>query len=719
MAVFNGKSLPFVCYNGRKILESFTMYEKPTLVAPYLSLNADVLTITDTGNSNVNGKVEYDLYVNDDLLITTSSKTINLLDYIKVAGTFNLKVQAKATDYNPSEFSNVVEWTYTIVEYVSLGDSIAAGQGIESDDIYQAPACWDWQYGKLSETEIISGCYTDRIRNKLQEKHGKSYVNARSFARSGDTVQVLMADQLNNKTVQEAIKKADVVTICIGANDILGAVSGDAITNYFLGDDNGIKKIEDTVATSLSNLNNDSYTYSYAKLINKLYTLNSKAQYVFTTVYNPYKYLHIDKNGFFSPLLNTIPDITILGLDIDGYLKNQLLSIELVEQVTQRFNYLSGWVEVRINELNRIIRDKVNNFNKSNFIVAETKQLFDGFPDRPYKAEINYNDLVSVEYTQGYDTAQMDWGQLYSKTGKSAYNYWVDIVTPNVSTSGIDYVGIFEDLLPDLVNYVFMPDMDPHPESDGQYILSRSFEDALGLSSLDRYTIEYKANGGNGSMSSRVVTGVDGLAVYTTIDSRTITEQTGYYFTGWKDQNGKTYSNEQIISLTSNINLSAQWAIYQYTVNFYKSLNDYARNFYVAAGRDVDNETGIQEIYGCDISTDGGNTYTTLATSNYRGNFTLSGNKLISSKQYPYGTKFRVWVTYTRGDSYDIPFVGTQYQYKETTSHIYVNGSLHKSEYKPTYEITLTSNTNINFEWVLSGTVYVDATANWNCYITK
>ena len=84
----------------------------------------------------------------------------------------------------------IVIWNAARYSYVSLGDSIAAGHGIRSDAKYHPEACYEWQYGTagVNQTEIISGCYTDLIAAKLQNKHGRT--SAKSFARSGDKVKL-------------------------------------------------------------------------------------------------------------------------------------------------------------------------------------------------------------------------------------------------------------------------------------------------------------------------------------------------------------------------------------------------------------------------------------------------------------------------------------------------------------------------------------------------
>lgn len=691
MAVFNGNSLPFVCYNGRKMLERFVVYEKPTLVAPYISVDSDVLTITDKGNSNVNSTVRYDLYVNDDLLTTTLRKTINLLDYIKVAGTFNLKVQAKATDYNPSDFSNVVEWTYTIVEYVSLGDSIAAGHTINED--------WETDYGVQSQygengntkTQIVTNSYTDLIRNKLVAEYGEKHTSVTSFAHSGDTVADLIT-KLDQTEVKNAIKKADIVTICIGANDVLQpAIS--KIGDYINYGNPTLNALSVEVQGNLDILGDDSNSNSYTALFNKLKALNSNAKYVFTTVFNPLKYLWLDestwendyKDGFFGPLMWAIPE-TIGSLS--NTIRKTLYETGAVQTVFDRINGekrdgtdgLAAWTETYVTKLNQVLKNKISAYGNSNFVVADTKVLYDTFPDRPIDDEnnINYNDLVNVEFTRGYVIENMDWGQFWNNIS------YTDLLnSPN---------AIVTNIITNIVTNVIVPDIDPHPELDGHYALYRSFADILGWESLTRYTISYAtATGGTGSMPSKTLVTFDGLTAYTNIGTLGFSPDTskGYYFTGWKDGSGTSYSANALIGIKSNITLTAQWSnLYTLT---YRVTED--------SGLVGSDESGHVDYYGLYI---GGTLQSKFSK------FSDAPRKISVA----YGTTIKVVAKTHSGKG---------------RSYVSYNGSTKAgTSSNAEWSFTFTGNTDINFEfnkWQstdLSDYGYdLGQVAYWNCYITQ
>lgn len=217
------------------------------------------------------------------------------------------------------------------------------------------------------------------------------------------------------------------------------------------------------------------------------------------------------------------------------------------------------------------------------------------------------------------------------------------------------------------------------------------------------YTLMFDANGGIGSMSS-----ISGAPESRAVISANIFSRLGHDFTGWNtesDGSGTMYRQGDEIILDSNITLYAQWAIRTYKVDFYKSLTDYAKWYYETFGAagGWQGNTGNQDIYGVYISTDNGATYSTLDTSYYRGNFSESGF-IKSMTNVNYGTKLKVWVTYNRA-------------YSAANANIIVDGVTYTGTYIEK-EITITSNTTIDFRCVLEGVAYAGGKAFWDCYVT-
>lgn len=402
-----------------------------------------------------------------------------------------------------------------LARYVSLGDSIAAGHTINAD--------WEKDYGVKSqygkngntETKIVPGCYTDLIRKDLLATYGDGRILVVSFARSGDTVEDLV-EKLSHARVKDAISKAGYVTVCIGANDVLEPAMSH-LEEYIM--TSSLESLNAIIEENMARLNDDSAATSFVGLFNELTAINPTAKFAFTTIYNPYKYLylHPGHNGFFGPLLNTIPEMVLdvdeiiesmFGIDDLGYfdisklewvsielnanisslIKDGLLGTPIVQQLFVRTNALSAISEGYVTRLNEILRSKINGYNQ-NFVLAETKALFDQYPDKTdSKDDVDYSDLVNVEFTRNYDVAKMDWGQLY---GSDPAGFWTNLAWKHLSFSNAvpstnvwDYVsfdlnGFAEDLVEQIIVKVIQPDVDPHPEEQGHVVLKQSFEQAF------------------------------------------------------------------------------------------------------------------------------------------------------------------------------------------------------------------------------------------------
>lgn len=450
------------------------------------------------------------------------------------------------------------------IHYVSLGDSIAAGHTINAE--------WETNYGEGSQygkngnmsTAIVPQCYTDLIRNELVSIYGADRVAVTSFARSGDTVADLM-DKLTHAAVKSAIEQADLVTVCIGANDVLQPAMMDLEKYLTTGD---MSSIEANVAANLATLENDAAPTSYKSLFDRLREINPYAKYIFTSIYNPYKYLYLEDGhrGFFGPLLDLIPDMVFdvdeivedlfniddlgywdvvnwewksieLNANISSLIKDGLLNTPAVQTMMTRINGIGPAAELMVegadgfDGLNRVLRRKVSAYQSTspNFIVADTKPMFDLFPDRTdSKNDVDYSDLVNVEYTRTFDFAKMDWGQLWQ--GSDAETFWGDLAWKYLtfsnalpSTNVWDYVsfdlnGFAADLVQQIIEKVILPDTDPHPEYQGHEVLKRSFSNVLGL-------VRYEANGG------QCVPGDAVLAER--VPKLTEATREGYSFAGW------------------------------------------------------------------------------------------------------------------------------------------------------------------------------------------
>lgn len=616
------------------------------------------------------------------------------------------------------EVDGVTKWERFKYRYVSLGDSISAGHTINAD--------WEKDYGTGSQygengnesTKIVEKSYTDLLHKDLSAEYGKVAVT--SFGHSGDTVADLM-EKLTHDTVRQAISKADLVTICIGANDILGSVSGDRVRDYIMS--GSLAGIEADVDANLAILDSDDpNATSYRSLFTQLMLINPDAKYVFTTVYNPYKYLYIEEgaNGFFEPLLDGIPnmDTNVMGVnfDVDGAIKDALFDIGIVQQLFDRVNRLGEWVEKYVTQLNKILREKIESYPFNNVILADTKAVFDPVPDRPISAPKHYNDLVNVEYTRGYAVKDMDWGELYDNNVikdekgnpisdtvcNSASTFWRTLANSYRDGMDIDWNGLGTTLVAEIVNHVLMPDLDPHPEEYGQYALKCSFADAIGLSTLPRRTITYNANGGTGSMASQTVVALDGNTAYIHapangfgITSKMASE--GYRFVGWQDENDNAYKVGDLIGLTGNITLYAQWS------------DIYTLTLICEAGEGTltgsSSDTGVTASRMCYVN---GN----VLTNRNFGEFKNSPDKISVKYGTDVGTIIGMVSNASGGVDPRISLNGN------TVAKFEVHESIMPNGYG--YTFTLTKDTTIRFIWYdwRPGGINLLGDAYWDCHIT-
>lgn len=538
-----------------RAIEAGTVTVKPELFAPTITLEKSTNTLTIADEKNGWFATDYSIFVNGDSVVTTSSGEVNIASYISDKLMYEIKVMANEnTKCNASSFSNLVNGTY-----VSLGDSIAYGQACKSGDLYQYPSCLSYQYntsqsGYRQDTLIVEDCYTDKIRDYLSETYGQ-YVKPKSFAVTGDKVSGLIT-KLGQSTVINEIKQATIVTVCIGANEILGEISGDVIESYITQGNPALESLKEKIDGNLATLRGQGDN-SLSKLFSRLAEINPTAKYIFTTIYNPYKYLKIGQN-FFTAWFNDIA--VALGSALIFSLE-AFLGIATTSLVTSRVNALGSWVEGRITDLNTVIRNAISAYANDNFTVVDTKRLFDTFPDNVVSSTYHYNDLVNVDVTEGFAWNSFNWGVLYPAqnwVGATAY-YTAKFVEANWDLS-----KFFELVITDMVTKVIMPRIDPHPRTHGQYVLSRSYLSSSMFGDkavpLNKFTITYdKGANGTGSMASEEIWAVDGVA-YVNIKSNTFAPtSTSHHFNGWKDQYGNSYSNGEFIKLTSNLTLTAQW----------------------------------------------------------------------------------------------------------------------------------------------------------------
>ncbi len=150
--------------------------------------------------------------------------------------------------------------------YLALGDSIPAGYSAEKS------------FPKTIDS------YTDKIFNTLVNQYDN--VEYYDTSVSGLNIYNVYDQVMNYSDIRSYIASADLITLCIGANDIM-----DAAPEITLGRD--FYNIDWTIAdTGLDNI----YEY-WDNIINEIYILNSDVELVVMNMYNPFRISDLKTNA--------------------------------------------------------------------------------------------------------------------------------------------------------------------------------------------------------------------------------------------------------------------------------------------------------------------------------------------------------------------------------------------------------------------------------------
>ena len=190
-------------------------------------------------------------------------------------------------------------------------------------------------------------------------------------------------------------------------------------------------------------------------------------------------------------------------------------------------------------------------------------------------------------------------------------------------------------------------------------------------------------------MSVQTVVAMDGLTAYVNLNANGFTPPgEGYYWNGWKDQDGNTYSNGQFVGVTKDLELTAQWSNV-YTV-VYRHTNH--TNLYGS------NETGHMECYALYIN------------GELKPKFGTFAEGSITSYRVPYGATIRVVVS---------NYNPSELTYDDVNCDVYRNGVSVASGYRGTeYTFVLRNNVDIDFRWKIAGSIPTFDARSWeDCYI--
>lgn len=237
----------------------------------------------------------------------------------------------------PNSFCYASEDSPLIIR--AYGDSISAGDTLPDNENYTN-----------GTHKICEDCFSDVFAKELIAKFGgevKSY--AHSGDKTGDLVTIL------NGQDNEELKKVDIFTLCIGANNVLGPALN-KMSDYMV---NGVNETEfrEILKQGLDNFEND-----YKNTILPKLTQNENAKVVVMTIYNPYLHLNLDEAQVDSSLS------ALVDMAKSNFTQMLSITMEYLEQINQTIRQSA-------------VQDKI--------FVADVRSKFDTFSSAEYKQYIN------------------------------------------------------------------------------------------------------------------------------------------------------------------------------------------------------------------------------------------------------------------------------------------------------------------------------------------
>lgn len=307
--------------------------------------------------------------------------------------------------------------TKTTVNIIGFGDSISAGYAVYGSDMYDSYIAFD-----NGDTLINDMCYTNIIASKMAQTY--QTVNVKSYAKSGDKTSDLVAklqDETTYPYLKSDIENADVITLCIGANNVL-TVALEKMEDYFSG------KISSEELEVILQQGVDNFKSDYSNIIIPFLTQGSAKVYVMT-VYDPFYYFDVN-------------DITFTS-------SNQYLAMFAKPVFLNMFNGLKQIAMSYMDQINTYIKAQ----EIENIIVVDVDSKFKTLTKQEYslyinadstKIEINMDDIIDVD--------------------KFSTDFTIEIK--------------------DATSLQSNPYFDPHPTSLGQKYIANIFLKAMGLDEI-------------------------------------------------------------------------------------------------------------------------------------------------------------------------------------------------------------------------------------------
>ncbi len=271
------------------------------------------------------------------------------------------------------------------IKILGLGDSISAGYAPQDTDLHEF-----YQKYINKEVKINEKCFTKLISNYYSANQFTS--TATSYANSGDDTSDLV-EKLNNKKnypdLLLDIKNADVITVSIGANNILKYVLTNL--NGYLSGNIELVEIETMFQQGLEQFK-DNYTNTIIPILTR-----DDAKVFVMTVYDPYQFF-----------------------DLNDFKANDFVKL-YISSITDRFNSLKDLAIEYIGKINSFIKSQIY----QNVFVVDVEAKFKSMT----KDEFNQN--IFADSSQIEINSQEDLDNL-------AFNKYADI---HPTIDGQEYIA--------------------------------------------------------------------------------------------------------------------------------------------------------------------------------------------------------------------------------------------------------------------------------------
>lgn len=413
------------------------------------------------------------------------------------------------------------------ITYVAFGDSIAEGYAINLKTKTETETLIT---GADESYDLVEGCYVDLINKELKKSYSTTAYN---YAYSGDTCQDMLDfisefydaennsvkdetspnatyPSLTNKQVYESVKNANIITVCIGSNNILG-VAPTLITQFLGLSTPTITRAEMEATLKDYILGNETKNIKglqteFTELLNVFNTLNPNANIYFTNAYNPYKVLVAD-----STLLSTISSY---GVMLQPSLANfTQANLDIISEVADMA--IGGGKDSSNNDftgINNVIENTITEYNRTHtenrLKYIDTKSKFDSI------SIANYNNYVNTQIDK------------------------VSLTDPNIDISNLS----------NAVNYITEKYLDPHPTYEGHKLILNAHKD-VGLEAyipVIDYKVEIKVNNSTTISSSYSLEKNQNLQVAVECKNTDYTYTYNYTIKNEEGKTAKTYNTNNI-----------------------------------------------------------------------------------------------------------------------------------------------------------------------------